>query len=188
MWLRDINAHIVFSEKQRISLWGGEGINIYFPGGNFKPDLNVSGLNRGLYFDQTFYLPGDILVKVDRASMANGLEVRSPFLDRDLVEFIQTIPSALKVKDEKTKVLLRAVCGKYWPEEVRSRNKQGFGAPSTEWLKRSDVLQLVDRVFEFNSPLSRLLPGVGRHKKSENPYQTWILLVLGLWLEKHKIN
>ena len=188
VWTRDVMAHTVFKEKERINLWGNRrDIPTYSPATYYKSPTDLNDLNSGFYFDQTFYLPGDILTKVDRAAMANGLETRAPFLDRDLVEFAQTLPSNLKVQDGETKLLLRHACENLWPEKLRARNKQGFGAPSGAWLKRPDVIALINRVFKEGSPLRSLLPGVKIPTDLEPPYQTWTLLVLGLWLEKNKI-
>jgi asparagine synthase (glutamine-hydrolysing) len=143
----------------------------------------VTGLNRAFHFDLTRYLPGDILVKVDRASMAHGLETRAPFLDRDLAEFALSLPASLKVDNAgRTKIVLRHSCEQYWPDEVRRRKKHGFGAPYRRWLQRSDVGDLVARTFRSDGPLRALLPGIA---KSPGPtFETWTLLTLGLWLEK----
>jgi asparagine synthase (glutamine-hydrolysing) len=160
---------------------------LYRPEHYYKPPDSTLGMNRGFYFDQTFYLPGDILVKVDRAAMANGLETRSPFLDRDVVEFAQSLPATLKVKGDETKIVQRRACEQYWPEELRGRGKQGFGAPTGPWLERADVKALVQRVFGTTSQLRQLLPGIKVPRGAEPPYQTWILLVLGLWLENCQV-
>jgi len=85
-WLADIQSHIMMSPRQRRKLWG-RPIAQEAPGELYRPDDHVSGIDRGFYFDLTHYLPGDILVKVDRAAMAHGLETRAPFLDRVLAVF-----------------------------------------------------------------------------------------------------
>ena len=189
IWSRDIRAHVVFNESERRKLWENSDLydRMYSPGDRYKPCDSVNGLNRGMYFDQTFYLPGDILVKVDRAAMANGLETRSPFLDRDLVEFLQLLPPRLKVNKDETKVLLRMACSSLWPNELKNRNKQGFGAPSAHWLKRADVTSLSRRISGNNSYLRELLPGTSFPSGDKQPYQSWILLVLGLWLETWQV-
>jgi asparagine synthase (glutamine-hydrolysing) len=91
-------------------------------------------LDRLLYVDSKTYLPGDILTKVDRMSMAVSLEARVPLLDHKLVEFVGRIPSSLKLRGGETKhVLKRAVRGLV-PDEILDRPKQGFGVPIAEWL------------------------------------------------------
>ena len=90
----------------------------------------------------TTYLQDDILTKVDRASMANSLEVRAPFLDPQLVEFIARMPSNLKLRGFKTKVVLRRAVAPLLPRETIARPKKGFGIPVARWL-RDDLRESV---------------------------------------------
>jgi asparagine synthase (glutamine-hydrolysing) len=92
-------------------------------------------IGRLLYRDMAGYLPGDILVKLDRASMAAGLEARCPFLDHRLVEFAWRLPTAVKVRGGQGKWLLRRVLRRYLPKAFIERPKQGFNVPIGEWLK-----------------------------------------------------
>jgi asparagine synthase (glutamine-hydrolysing) len=92
-------------------------------------------VGRVIYRDMAGYLPGDILVKLDRASMANSLEGRCPFLDHRLIEFAWRLPPALKVRDGQGKWLLRRVLRRYLPERLFERPKQGFNVPIGEWLR-----------------------------------------------------
>jgi asparagine synthase (glutamine-hydrolysing) len=187
MWARQVAQHVQIRRPGRRSLWGSRAreVESFEPGGYYTPPEWVTGANRGFYFDLTSYLPGDILVKVDRAAMAHGLETRSPFLDRDLAEFALSLPVNLKVEGHATKRLLRETCSRYWPEEIKHRPKQGFGVPLKVWLARPDVRVLRERVFSSHSALVDLLPGLRERSTWRNDYQTWILLTLGLWLEKH---
>ena len=142
-------------------------------------------MDRATDFDAQAYLPGDILVKMDRAAMAHGLEVRAPFLDVDLVEFVWSLPWRLRFPGGCLKGLLREACGDLWPPELRQRQKQGFGAPVWAWVRRPDVRSLLRRISLPNSPLTALLPGVRAALPSLEPQPIWTLLCLGLWLEKH---
>jgi asparagine synthase (glutamine-hydrolysing) len=92
-------------------------------------------LGRMIYRDMTGYLPGDILVKLDRATMAVGLEARCPLLDHRVVEFAWRLPAAVKVRHGKGKWLLRRVLGRYVPEVLFERPKRGFDLPIGAWLK-----------------------------------------------------
>ncbi len=100
------------------------------PGGPNLPDL-VSGL---MYRDMRVYLPGDILVKLDRASMATSLEARCPLLDHRVVEFAWRLPTAFKVRGGEGKWLLRRVLARYLPKPLLERPKQGFNVPIGAWL------------------------------------------------------
>jgi asparagine synthase (glutamine-hydrolysing) len=99
-------------------------------------------LQRLVYLYATTYLPDDILFKVDRASMACSLEVRAPFLDYTLVEFLARVPSRLKLAGLETKVLLKRAMGGLLPPGLADRPKKGFGIPTAKWL-RGDLRELL---------------------------------------------
>ena len=82
-----------------------------------------------------FYLQDNILLKVDRASMLNSLEVRAPFLDTDVVEFARRLPMAMKLRHGKGKFILKQAMNGLVPDEILTRPKKGFGIPLTKWLK-----------------------------------------------------
>lgn len=185
-WRRYVRYRQVFSDAERRALFAGNDAGVQtFPNDFFRPDDDIAGLNRALHFDLTAFLPGDILVKVDRAAMAHGLETRAPFLDRELVEFALSLPPTLKVDARQTKILFKQALAPLWPEAIRTRPKQGFAGPFAPWLRRDDVQRAVQRVLNAASPLSQLLPGIDRRRVRMSPQRTWSLLTLGLWLERH---
>ena len=94
-----------------------------------------SGLDRAQYADLKFWMPGDILTKVDRTSMAVSLEAREPLLDHRLVEFAARLPDNLRVKGSTGKYLLKKCMERYLPNDILYRPKQGFVTPIAHWLR-----------------------------------------------------
>jgi len=140
-----------------------------------------------LRFDTDLYLPGDILVKTDRASMANGLELRAPFLDVDLANFCLSLPDSLKVDADREKLLLRHAYEAMLTPEIRTRPKQGFGGPMTSWLEAPAMSALKQDVLcDRRQRIFSLLDFAGVQRfVARNTQQTWSLLVLALWMEGH---
>jgi asparagine synthase (glutamine-hydrolysing) len=92
-------------------------------------------LGRAQYADLKIWLPGDILTKVDRTSMAVSLEAREPLLDHRLVEFAARLPSRLRLKGGSGKYLMKKALGRYLPDEILHRRKQGFVTPISAWFR-----------------------------------------------------
>ena len=143
-------------------------------------------LNDAMQLDLEDYMPGDILVKIDRASMAHGLELRAPLLDVELASFCISLPARLKITRDSDKILLRRAFAAEWPQSIRSRMKQGFGAPVVEWLQLPKVKQLHQEY--LNDPTRKIFEVISfegsRSFVAQNSYLTWILLVLSLWMER----
>ena len=134
------------------------------------------------------YLPDDLLVKVDIASMANSLEVRAPFLDRELVEYAMRLPTGLKIRAGRGKWLLRQAFADVLPPETAARGKQGFGLPIGAWL-RTTLRPLLDDVVLSRNALDRgyLMPAAVRSLVDEHlrgvdhTHRLWSLIMLELW-------
>src|SRR5205807_1366132 len=97
--------------------------------------VEPGSVEEALRFYLTRYLPDDILVKADRASMMASLEVRAPFLDTDVVEFAARLPWSTKLTLTRTKVVLKRALAGVVPEAIRRRPKKGFGIPVARWIR-----------------------------------------------------
>ena len=153
-------------------------------------DIDV--LTQALYFEATAKLTGDILVKVDRMSMANSLEVRCPMLDHKLAEFAARIPHAWKIRNGRGKRILIGTLGDRLPRELLRQPKRGFGVPLALWFRTSlrtflwDHLRhssLVDRGIVSAEYLQRLLEEHDRGRRNHYHY-LWNLLMLELWFRE----
>jgi len=145
-----------------------------------------------MFMDSMTYLPDDILVKVDRAAMANSLETRVPFLDHRVVELAWNLPMTMKIRDGKTKWILRQVLYQYVPQQLIERPKAGFGIPLGDWLcgpLREWVESLLDeqrlhRDGFFNADFVRELWRAHLTGKRNHQSLLWSILMFQLWLEE----
>jgi asparagine synthase (glutamine-hydrolysing) len=142
------------------------------------------------YADVRFRLLEDMLVKVDRMSMAHSLEVRSPLLDHRLVELAVMIPPDLRLRGWQTKAILRDVARRYLPAQTLTKRKQGFSVPLRDWL-RGPLSEMVSDYFDgtSSSPADSVLDRsairrlVAQHKHGEADHSTvlWLLLNYQAW-------
>ncbi|NLS93004.1 MAG: asparagine synthase (glutamine-hydrolyzing) [Planctomycetaceae bacterium] len=128
---RRFNSHW---RNHRSVVIGGEDALVSTPP-SWIPQAGAALVQQMTGIDAVTYLPDDILVKVDRASMGVSLEARVPILDRRVVEFAWRVPMSMKVRDGQTKWLLRRVLDRYVPRELIDRPKMGFGVPIDSWLR-----------------------------------------------------
>ncbi len=115
-------------------VYGSRHSTTIFPGLHQSPDL-ADPIHTMMLLDAVCYLPDDILVKVDRASMATSLEARCPLLDKNIIEFAWRLPFAMKVDQSGGKRILKALLSNYIPADLVERKKMGFGVPIGKWLR-----------------------------------------------------
>ena len=148
-----------------------------------------SFVDRVLYADVMMYLPDDLLVKVDVASMANSLEARSPFLDHEFMEFAAGIPAEMKLKGLTTKYILKEALRNILPDEVLFREKMGFGVPIDYWFRNElkgmvyDTLlseKAVSRGYFKKESIKKILDEHVSEKWNWHNH-IWNLLMLELW-------
>ena len=153
-------------------------------------------IDRALYVDVKTYLVDDILMKVDKMSMAVSLEARDPLLDHKLLEFVATIPSSLKLKRGRSKYLLRRLLSKRIPQAIVDRPKQGFEAPIGRWLRGplapmvDDLLldgRLADRGVLDGREVQRLWQE-HRSGADDHRHRLWSLVMLELWFRQFVDN
>ncbi len=140
------------------------------------------------YIDFNFWLIGDILLKADKMSMANSLEVRVPFLDRPLIEKARKIPTKYKVDKYKTKKLFRDIAHETLPQKVSDKKKLGFPVPIRVWMKDDDVYNLIKGKFERAGEFFKtkeIIKLLDEHKngKKDNSRKVWTIYMFLLWYD-----
>jgi len=158
----------------------------------FKRANGIGILDAMLLTDQMTYLPNDLLVKVDIATMAVSLEARSPFLDHHVIEFAASLPEKFKLRGLTTKYLLKKVLRKLLPSENLDRRKMGFGVPIGHWF-RGKMRPFLREVVLSEKALNRGLfkpetvrQLIDQHTEGKRDYshQLWTLLMLELWFQR----
>lgn len=191
-----LNAVQVFTPAERRKLWKDcSHIN-----NDFIPDevvdSKLSSAEKINLFDLTTYLPGQLLTKVDRMGMMNSLEVRSPFLDHHLAEFVYNLPDDFKTDNSIFKRILKDILSETMSHEFVHRRKQGFGAPVKKWLREkafkkeiytklyvphADIYAILDEQF-----VKMMIDDFYLNNNDRYHYKIWVLYCLELWFNSHK--
>jgi asparagine synthase (glutamine-hydrolysing) len=161
-----------------------------------EKSLSGDNLNPYLWFDQKYFLPDDILTKVDRMSMAHAVEVRPPFLDHRIVEFAASLPASFKIRGSRQKVILKELMKGKLPSAVLRRPKIGFDIPAHEWLRgplRSLLLDTLGAaaseyagLFRFDAIESHVRQHLDR--RANLGYHLWGLMILFLWMKRWRVH
>lgn len=189
----------VFDEDLKRELYNDEFASIVSKNNKGNPlsaFINISNssdlLDSLLKIDVNSYLPNDLLVKVDIASMANSLETRSPFLDHKLMEFTARLPSTYKMKWFIKKYILKKAIKDLVPEENTYRRKMGFGIPIGEWF-RGPLKGFLYETLQYNSIFAKrylraavIKEMLEKHisRRKDYAFQLWSLLMLELWYKR----
>ena len=140
------------------------------------------------YIDFNFWLIGDILLKADKMSMANSLEVRVPFLDRPLIDYASALPVEFKTDKYTTKKIFRDIASEVLEDKVSSKKKLGFPVPIREWMKEEETYKQIKALFNkddkfFNTKKIIKLLEDHRKGKADNSRKIWTVYIFLLWYE-----
>ncbi|HXQ24992.1 MAG TPA: asparagine synthase (glutamine-hydrolyzing) [Candidatus Acidoferrales bacterium] len=195
-------AHVywngTFSDASKADL-----VNAPLPGaldrilGELRPKLaGGDDVSPYLWFDQKYFLPDDILMKVDRMSMAHAVEARPPLLDHRIVEFMASLPASFKVRGSRLKFLLKELMKDKLPASVIRRKKTGLDIPTHEWLRGPLKPLMLDALRSGTSEHAELFrpAAIDRcasahiERRANLGYHLWGLMILFLWMRKWKIQ
>ena len=154
---------------------------------------NYDMVGKMQYIDFNFWLIGDILLKADKMSMANSLEVRVPFLDRVLISNVIGIPTKYKIVGNETKYAFRQVCKETLDPKWAEKKKLGFPVPIREWIKEEDIYNHIYKMFseanEFFKP-DRIIKLLEDHKngKRDNSRKIWTIYTFLVWYQEYFVK
>lgn len=187
--INEADKDCLLSPEVKAALGGYESVALFED--LYHASDGPDSLSRIQYIDFKTYLPDDILAKVDRASMANSLEVRCPLLDHRVVEYAALLPSSLKLAGTQTKLIFKEAIRGLLPDEIIDRKKMGFAVPVGSWL-RSELRPLVSKYVLDTTAHHDLFSSdvVGKwwseHQSGmrDRTTELWGLLVFNLWFER----
>ncbi|MFA6601252.1 MAG: asparagine synthase (glutamine-hydrolyzing) [Candidatus Paceibacterota bacterium] len=191
-----LQATQIFSSQERTRLWKDSS---YKKNDIISEEVLTSDLDSAKkinLFDLTTYLPGQLLVKADRMGMMNSLEVRSPFLDHHLAEFVYSLPDDYKTNQTTYKRILKDLLGEIMPPEFVHRRKQGFGAPVKKWLRQKTFKdEIYSKLYNTEADIfsifkertiKAMIDDFYNNNNDRYNYKIWVLYCLELWFNSHK--
>ena len=154
----------------------------------FDKVQGLDDLTKMQYLDMYFWLPNDILLKADKMSMANSLELRVPILDKEVFKLAKTIPAKYKLSHNTTKYILRKAASKRIPEAWYKRRKKGFPVPIIKWFREEKYYNIVKEIFmeDFTKQFfdqKKLIKMLDDHYNSKKNYcrKLWTIFVYLIW-------
>ena len=195
LWLGSFTPALkekLFTQEAKSKIHNGDGLGCI---DRYWNEVNTNDFNKLLYTYYRTYLLEDILVKVDRASMYTSLEVRAPFLDTAIVEFVNTLPKNYKIQGFNNKRLLKEAMRNKLPNEVIDRPKKGFGIPVSLWLRNELKETMEDCLSEerikreglFNYDYVAILKKEHLAKRKNHRKLLWNLMIFEMWRENYKV-
>jgi asparagine synthase (glutamine-hydrolysing) len=181
---------LIFSEAEKREIMAPEAIRSvgdYTPFQGFAEHYaavpDASPLGRSLYVDAKTWLADAMLVKVDRASMATGLEVRVPLLDHRLVEFATSLPVEYKLSGWRTKAILKSAVARDLPAAIVHRRKRGFNAPASHWVRALDPAMFRTDAPHLTNQAQTVESLMRDHcsMRADNGFRLWVLMCLSQW-------
>ena len=183
-------ANKILTEKYKSTLTYQEITKPYFDKVAKEDDLT-----KMQYLDMYFWLPNDILLKADKMSMANSLELRVPILDKEVFALAKTIPTNYKLSHDTTKYILRKAASKRIPEEWYKRRKKGFPVPIIKWFREEKYYSIVKQIFEedFTKEFfdqKQLIKMLDEHYTSKKNHcrKLWTIFVYLVWYKTFFID
>jgi len=185
-----------FGSTQKNAFYYGPPARHPLPAFSARLARRIGYLNQFLRFDQLYYLPDDILYKVDRMSMAHSLEVRPAFLDHRIVEFAASLPEDFKIRGRRLKFILRELMKDRLPAAVLRRKKEGLDIPAHQWMRTVLRPLLLDTLTPKTLRQSGLFDAdavremIHRHldRRVNLGFQLWGLLILFLWMRRWNVE
>ena len=154
---------------------------------------NLDDVCKMQYIDFNFWLIGDILLKADKMSMANSLEVRVPFLDKNLISNVISIPSEYKIVGNETKYAFRQVCKETLEDKVANKKKLGFPVPIREWIREEETYNHIYDLFSSSEEffkVDKILKLLKEHKngKRDNSRKIWTIYSFLIWYQEYFVK
>ena len=181
-----LSSHLNFQDLDKF-FYSKLNFKKVFPIANSTKDLMLNDLKN--------YLPGDLLVKVDRASMNYGLETRMPFLNKKVYEFSNRIPMKFKIDDKFSKIILKDILYRYVPKKLIERPKQGFLIPINEIMKSKDIIHKIDKILDKDKianqkvfkeqQITKLWESFKSGYKYDQ-YLIWDIIIFQSWIDKNE--
>ncbi|HCT65521.1 MAG TPA: asparagine synthase (glutamine-hydrolyzing) [Lachnospiraceae bacterium] len=191
---RFIGNAFMFNQKERESIlksFSGKHTPMSITKPFYDKVKDKDDVTKMQYIDIHLWLIGDILLKADKMSMAHSLEVRVPFLDKEVFNVARKLPKKFKVTKQNTKVAMRAAANKYVPDMVAEKKKLGFPVPIRIWLKEDKYYNIIKSAFESNAAkeffnTNRIMKFLDDHKngKEDNSRKIWTIYMFLVWHER----